>query len=179
MRFLNTEIKDVFIIEPDPFTDHRGSFSRLFCAREFKEAGLVNHFVQSNLSVTTSKNTIRGMHYQTGGAEEVKLVHCIRGRIMDVVIDIRESSATFGKHLVTELSEDNRMLYVPEEFAHGFLSLEDNCHVAYLVSSYYAPGKEKGIRWNDPFFGIPWPVTDPVISEKDRSYPDFMPGKPI
>ena len=174
MKFITTEIEGLFIIETTPFTDHRGSFARLFCAREFKEAGLVDRFVQSNLSITTKKNTIRGMHYQVDGAEEVKLVQCTRGRIMDVVIDIRKSSETFGKHLVTELSEDsNRLLYVPQGFAHGFLTLEDNCHVTYQVSSFYSPGKEKGIRWNDPFFNIPWPVTDPVISEKDSNYPDF------
>jgi len=116
------------------------------------------------------------MHYQIDGAEEAKLIRCIRGRILDVIIDIRPNSETFGQHFMVVLdsmSPDIRMLYVPENCAHGFLTLEDNCEVIYQVSNFYSPEKERGIRWNDPFFRIPWPTNNPIVSDKDSSYPNF------
>lgn len=116
------------------------------------------------------------MHYQVEGAEEAKLVRCLRGRILDVIIDIRLDSPTFGQHLAAELTaaDEGQMLYVPEGFAHGFLTLEDDCHVFYQVSNFYSSGKEKGLRWNDPFFRIDWPSVTPIISPKDSNYPDFV-----
>jgi dTDP-4-dehydrorhamnose 3,5-epimerase len=115
------------------------------------------------------------MHYQTHGSEEAKLVRCISGRILDVCIDIRRDSDTFGQHIMVELTAMNdAMLYLPRGTAHGFLSLDDNCQVFYQVSSFYDPVNERGIRWNDPFFSINWPVTHPILSEKDQSYADFL-----
>jgi dTDP-4-dehydrorhamnose 3,5-epimerase len=176
MIFLETELKGAFIIQEEPFYDHRGSFSRTFCAREFSQHGLKERMVQSNLSITQKKNTLRGMHYQVEGAEEAKLVRCLRGRIFDVIIDLRPDSPTFGQHLSVELKADapGKMLYVPEGFAHGFLTLEDDSHVFYQVSNFYSPGKERGLRWNDSFFKIEWPTSAPIVSSKDNGYPDFV-----
>ncbi|MFC1735406.1 dTDP-4-dehydrorhamnose 3,5-epimerase [Candidatus Hydrogenedentota bacterium] len=174
MKFLETELKGAYTIALEPIHDHRGSFARGFCAQEFREHGLCDSMVQSNLSVSTRKHTLRGMHYQVDGAEEAKLVRCFRGSILDVIIDLRKGSNTFGQHIGVELTESNgNMLYVPEGFAHGFISLEDDCHVFYQVSNFYAPGKEKGIRWNDPFFNIEWPTDKPVLSDKDANHSDF------
>jgi len=175
MKFIETKLKDAFVIELEPFHDHRGSFARTFCAREFADHGLHEHLVQTNLSISGPKHTLRGMHYQIEGAEEAKLVRCIKGKILDSIIDLRKDSATYGQHVSVELSdENNRMFYVPEGFAHGFLTLEEDCHVMYQVSNYYAPGKERGIRWNDPSFKIQWGVDEPVLSEKDSVLEDFV-----
>ena len=126
------------------------------------------------MSLSRPKFTLRGMHYQIDGAEEAKLIRCTKGKILDVIIDIRKNSETFGKHIAVELSEENyEMLYVPEGFAHGFMTLVENCEVSYQVSQFYSPGKERGIRWNDPMFNIQWPSQNPVISEKDAVHPDF------
>jgi dTDP-4-dehydrorhamnose 3,5-epimerase len=174
MKFIETMLQGAYIIELEPFRDHRGAFARTFCAWEFKEHGLEDVMVQSNLSISDKKNTLRGMHYQVEGAEEAKLVRCSKGSILDCVVDIRRGSETFGRSIMIELSElNNRMVYVPRGCAHGLLTLEDNCHVFYQVSNFYSPGKERGIRWNDPFFKIEWPVTDPIVSEKDAGYADF------
>ncbi len=176
MKFIETELSGAYIIELEPFMDFRGSFARTFCAREFRKYGLKENMVQSNLSISTLKNTIRGMHFQIEGAQEAKLVRCIRGRILDVIIDIRKETSTFGKHISIELTETcGSMLYIPEGFAHGFLTLENECHVFYQVSNYYTPEKEFGIRWDDKFFGIKWSVDNPIVSEKDSNYPDFNP----
>ena len=174
MRFFETKLEGAYIIEREPFTDSRGSFSRTFCAKEFKQYNLAANMVQTNFSLSNRKHILRGMHYQVEGAEEDKLVQCLRGTIWDVIIDLRESSKSFGQHLGVELSEANKkMLYVPRGFAHGFLSLEDFCYVLYQVSNFYAPDKERGIRWNDSFFGIDWPTKSPLLSAKDAFYPDF------
>jgi dTDP-4-dehydrorhamnose 3,5-epimerase len=175
MIFTETALRGAYLIKLEPFQDERGLLARTFCAKEFGEHGLKSNMVQSNLSVSYKQHTLRGMHYQIGGAEEAKLVRCTQGRILDVIIDIRPKSATFGRHLMVELDADQelQMLYVPEGFAHGFLTLQDNCQVFYQVSNFYSPKQERGIRWNDPFFGIPWPVTDPIISAKDANYPNY------
>ena len=175
MKFIPTKFDTAFIIEIEPHRDDRGFFARTFCAEEFGKHGLKNNMVQTNLSFSGEKFTLRGMHYQVNGAEEAKLVRCNNGAILDVIIDIREYSPTFGMYEAFELTAINmKMLYVPEGFAHGFLTLEKNCLVSYQVSNFYSPGKEKGIRWNDPAFNINWPVSTPsVISLKDSRWEDF------
>jgi dTDP-4-dehydrorhamnose 3,5-epimerase len=174
MNFIKTSISGAYIIERQPVSDLRGDFARVFCVEEFKSKGLEYNMVQSNISTTKKQGTIRGMHYQVEGSEEDKLVMCVKGIILDVILDARRTSATFGKHIKVELSEDNnRMLYVPKGVAHGYLTLQDNCTVFYQVSSFYNRDRERGIRWNDHFFNIDWPVDKPIISDKDSSYPDF------
>lgn len=176
MKFTEIYLEGAYVIETEPRHDDRGSFERSFCAKEFGERALRTAFVQSNLSKSKSKHTIRGMHFQMRGAEEAKLVRCIKGKIWDVIIDIRSSSETYTKHFGIELSEgNNKLLYVPEGFAHGFITLEENSEVIYQVSNYYTPGKEEGIRWNDPLFNIQWPTTEPIISAKDASHPNYIP----
>jgi dTDP-4-dehydrorhamnose 3,5-epimerase len=174
MRFIKTELEGAYVVEPEPFQDFRGTFARVFCTREFRENKLSSEMVQTNFVHTYKKHTLRGLHYQAEGAEEDKLIQCVRGSILDVLVDIRKNSETFGRHISIELSERNgRMVYVPRRFAHGYISLEDNSSVIYQVTNFYAPGKEKGIRWNDPFFKIVWPTSDPILSEKDSNFPDY------
>lgn len=176
MKFTPLYLDGAFLIETDPRKDERGSFERSYCADEFKQHGLKHSMVQSNLSKSEKCFTLRGMHYQTNGAEEAKLVRCIRGKILDVIIDIRPDSPTYCKYYDVELTEENNlMLYVPEGFAHGFMTLEDKCDVFYQVSNFYTPNSERGIRWNDQLFGIKWPFSNPVISPKDATHPDYIP----
>jgi dTDP-4-dehydrorhamnose 3,5-epimerase len=178
MKFTETRLKNAFLIETEPRKDERGFFLRTFCSREFAGYGLRTNMVQSNLSHSVSKFTLRGMHYQSDGAEEAKLVRCSRGRIWDVIIDLRPGSPTYCQHQGFELSgENNLMLYVPEGFAHGFITLVDNSEVFYQVSNFYDPSREHGVRWNDKIFGIEWPTTRPVISAKDSAHPDYVPLK--
>ncbi len=175
MIFIPTKLKGAFIIEPEKRSDERGFFARTYCAEEFKKHGLSTAMPQSNMSLSVYKNTIRGMHYQVDGAEEAKLIRCTQGSILDVIIDIRKNSDTYCKYIAVELTQQNyRMLYVPEGFAHGFLTLTDNVEVSYQVSQFYTPGKEKGIRWNDPLFAIDWQITNPIVSEKDASHPNYI-----
>lgn len=175
MLFEETKLKGAFVIRSTPFNDHRGSFRRTFCANEFAEHGLHTHLVQTNLSISEPQYTLRGMHYQIEGAEEAKLVRCIKGRILDTIIDLRKLSDTYGQHFSIELSDENEtMLYVPEGFAHGFLTLTPASYVMYQVSQFYTPGKEAGIRWNDPAFHIQWGVDNPILSEKDMAIPDYQ-----
>lgn len=175
MIFTETKLAGAFILDLEKRGDHRGFFARTFCAKEFEEHGLRTTFVQANMSKSLEKHTLRGMHYQVDGAEEAKLIRCTKGRILDVIIDIRPDSVTYCEHIAVELSADNfKQLYVPEGFAHGFLTLEEDIEVTYLVSQFYAPGKEKGIRWNDSLFGIDWPVDSPTLSEKDAAHGDFQ-----
>ena len=174
MIFNETKLKGAFIIEVEKRVDHRGYFTRTFCVDEFKKHELAFEFVQGNMSYTLKKNTLRGMHYQMNGAEEVKLVRCTKGSILDVIVDLRKGSSTYGQYISIELSEDNlKQIYVPREFAHGFLTLTDHVEVSYLVSAFYSPGKEKGIRWDDPFFDIKWPTDNPVLSEKDANFDNY------
>lgn len=175
MLFTETKLKGAFVIDLQKREDERGFFARTYCADEFAKHGLRTDMPQSNMSFSKSKYTLRGMHFQVDGAEEAKLIRCTKGAILDVIIDIRKDSATYCKHIAVELTEENhRMLYVPEGFAHGFITLVDDVEVAYQVSQFYTPGKERGIRWNDPLFGIQWPTAHPVISEKDAVHPDFQ-----
>lgn len=176
MKFIETGFEGAFVVESEAIKDQRGFFSRTFCSREFNKMGLAENMVQSNLSVSSRRHTLRGMHFQIGESAEDKLVRCIRGSILDVIIDIRTGSPTFGKYLMFELNDhENKSLYIPRGLAHGFLTLVDDCHIFYQVSNFYSPGNERGIRWNDPCFNIPWPVKEPIISDKDSSYEDFRP----
>ena len=175
MKFTETKLKGAFIVELEPFKDLRGSFARTFCANEFGAHGLNTVMPQSNLSISGPKYTLRGMHFQLDGAEEAKLMRCQKGAILDTIIDIRKDSPTYCEWIQVELTDkNNTMLYVPEGFAHGFITLEENCEVFYQVSQFYTPGKESGIRWNDPLFNINWPTNEPILSEKDEEHKDYI-----
>lgn len=174
MKFIQTQVEGVYIIELEPGRDFRGMFARTFCAREFAAQGLETNYVQANMSITSEIGTLRGMHYQKGEAAEVKLVRVVTGTIQDVALDLRPGSFTFGGYVMVELSgENNRMLYVPRGCAHGFLTMTDHCQMVYQVSNFYSPAQEAGVRWNDPYFAVRWPSEPLVISHKDASYPDF------
>lgn len=171
MIFSETKLKGAFVIEPQLLKDERGFFARTFCMKEFETHGLFVKFVQCNISFNLRKGTLRGMHYQAKPHEEAKLVSCTKGAIYDVIIDLREDSPTFRKWIAVELTERNyKMLYVPEGFAHGFQSLEDDTEVFYQMSEFYHPESTKGLRWDDPAFNISWPHHETIISERDRSY---------
>ena len=174
MIFTETRLKGAFVIEVQKLEDERGFFGRTWCAREMTEQGLNAELRQGNTSMNFRKGTLRGMHFQRAPYQETKLVRVTRGSIYDVIIDLRTDSPTYLKWFGTELSADNyRMLYVPEDFAHGFLTLEDHSEVHYLITEFYVPGAGNGIRWNDPAVGIEWPSEPAVISERDRTYPDY------
>lgn len=174
MIFNKTALEDAYIIELQKFNDVRGFFARAFCEKEFEDQGIYFRVVQANTSYSSRKHTLRGMHYQVKPHQEAKLIKCTKGAIYDVIIDMRSDSPTFKKWTGVELSEYNRkMVYVPEGFAHGFLTLEDDTEVYYPVTECYTPGAEKGIRWDDPAFNIDWPAKAAIISEKDQSWPLF------
>jgi len=174
MIFKETKLKDAFIIDLEKHQDDRGFFARAYCEKEFQNHGIESAVVQANVSYNKYKHTLRGMHFQTEPYGEAKLVRCTRGAIYDVIIDVRKNSPTYKEWIGVELTEDNyRMLYVPEGFAHGFITLQDGTVITYQVSEFYTPGAEKGIRWNDPAFGINWPAEPAIISEKDENWPDF------
>lgn len=163
-----------YLVELTPHQDERGFFARTWCQREFSEHGLNPRLVQCNLSYNRQRGTLRGMHYQAAPYEEAKVVQCTRGTIYDVIIDLRPDSSTFRQHLAVMLTAQARnMLYTPEGFAHGFLTLEDDTEIFYQISEFYAPEHARGVRWNDPAFGIQWPAEVNVISERDATYPDF------
>jgi dTDP-4-dehydrorhamnose 3,5-epimerase len=174
MNFIETKMKGAYIIEPERVEDERGFFARNWCKREFETHGLNSRLVQCNVSFNWKKGTVRGMHHQVSPAQEAKLVRCTMGAIYDVFIDLRPDSPTFKEWLSVELTAENRkMVYIPEGFSHGFLTLADSTEVFYQMSEFYAPDCTKGVRWNDPAFGIVWPEKVTVISEKDKHYPDF------
>ena len=172
MRFESTALPGVTLVDLEPRGDDRGFFARLFCSREFEAAGLDPRVLQINDSVSRDRGTLRGLHYQISPAEETKLVRCVRGALYDVVLDLRVDSPTYGRYWAGELSADNRrMVFVPRGCAHGFLTLADDTEAMYLVSHPYSPAHERGIRWDDPAFGIAWPCAPSVISDKDRRHP--------
>lgn len=175
MIFKETRLKGAFIVEPEKIEDNRGFFARAWCKREFETNGLNPNLLQSNISFNKAKRTLRGMHYQVAPREEVKLVRCTKGAIFDVIIDLRTDSPTYLKWIGVELTSYNHwMLYVPENFAHGYLTLTDDSEVFYHVSQFYSPDHERGIRWDDPVLAIDWPIDrNLIISEKDNSWPDF------
>ncbi|HUN56715.1 MAG TPA: dTDP-4-dehydrorhamnose 3,5-epimerase [Candidatus Binataceae bacterium] len=176
MKFVETELPGAFVIEPEPLRDPRGFFARTFCAHEFAGRGLDPRIVQCSVSFNHRHGTLRGMHYQSAPFEETKLVRCTAGSIYDVILDLRHSSPTFRRWIAVNLSAANRrMLYVPAGMAHGFQTLEDASEVFYQISQPYSPEHARGVRWNDPIFAITWPLADPALSERDRTYPDFAP----
>jgi dTDP-4-dehydrorhamnose 3,5-epimerase len=171
MKFFETELKCSYIIELEKLEDERGFFSRSWDRNEFKEQGLNHNLVQCNISFSKKRGTLRGMHFQKKPFEETKLVRCTRGKIFDVIIDLRAESNTYKKWIGMELkSDDFKMLYIPEGFAHGFQTLEDNTEVFYQVSNWFSPEHERGIRWDDKELDIKWPIDNPIISKKDLSY---------
>ncbi len=175
MIFTETPLKGAYIIDIEKLEDERGFFARSWCRREFKAHGLNPQLVQCNISFNTLKGTMRGMHYQVKPFEEAKLVRCTMGSIYDVIVDIRPGSPSFKQYLGVILSAENRkMLYIPEGFAHGFLTIEDKTEVFYQMSEFYAPDHARGFRWNDPGFGIEWPANVHIISDRDRDYPNFI-----
>lgn len=158
--------------------DERGFFARTWCRHEFEEHGLDPAVVQCNLSHNPRRGTLRGLHWQTPPHAEVKLVRCSRGAIWDVMVDLRPDSTTYTRHFGAELTEENgRALYIPEGFAHGFVTLVDDSDVVYQMSALYEPSAGRGARWNDPAFGIAWPVREPILNPRDASYPDFVPER--
>lgn len=174
MRFTETVLKGAFLIQLEPKQDSRGFFARTFCQREFAEHGLDAQVAQCNVSFNPRKGTLRGMHYQAKPYEEAKVVRCTMGRIYDVIIDLRRESPTFKKSFGVELTaQDRNMLYVPRGFGHGFQTLENDAEIFYQISEFYSPDHERGVRWNDPAFGIEWPPDERIISERDQNYPDF------
>ncbi len=177
MKFTETKLTGAYIVELEPIRDNRGFFSRVICRHEFEELGLTTDFVQANLTFSNQKGTLRGMHYQIVPHKEVKLVRCTRGAIYDVIVDMRPDSPTYLQWLALELTADNRrMIYIPGEFAHGYMTLRDETEVFYEVAQFYAPEYERGFRWNDPAVNIEWPEADRlVMSDKDRAWPNFVP----
>lgn len=178
MIFTETSLKGAFVIEPERLEDERGFFARTWCVREFEDHGLNPRVVQCNVSYNKKKGTLRGMHFQVAPHEEAKLVRCTMGAIYDVIIDLRPGSPTYAKQVAVVLSAQNRrMLFVPEGFAHGFQTLEDHAEVFYQMSEIYVPECARGVRWDDPVFGIQWPEDDRIISERDQRYSDFIPQR--
>ena len=175
MIFTETKLPGAYIIDLEPLSDERGFFARTFCQEEFKSHNLNITIAQANISYNKTKGTLRGLHMQLPPSEESKLIKCIRGAIYDVIVDLRKNSATFKQWIGVELNADNhQMLYVPEGFAHGFITLENNTEVIYQMSQFYKPGSEKGFRFNDPAFDITWPMQPIVISERDKNFPLFV-----
>jgi dTDP-4-dehydrorhamnose 3,5-epimerase len=176
VKYTGTSIGGVFLVDLQPVDDDRGFFARTFCEDEFLRHGLEPHFAQSSIAFSKRRGTLRGMHFQREPHAEVKLVRCTRGAVYDVVIDLRPHSPTYLHWFAAELSAANRrMLYVPHGLAHGYLTLEDETEISYQMSAPYHPEAAAGVRWDDPAFGIHWPIDVTVIAERDRSYPDFVP----
>ena len=172
MLFHETTLKDAWVVDIEPHGDSRGFFARTMCVDEFSSHGMEATFVQQNMSYSAQKGTLRGMHYQLEPHAEIKVVHCIRGALCDIIVDVRQDSPTYLKHEAFELTAENhRQLYVPRGFAHGFVTLTDDVEVSYLVSARYASSAERGLRFDDPRLGIVWPIDPVVISEKDINWP--------
>lgn len=176
MEFLTTSIPGVCIVRPDVFEDARGLFARAWVPEEFAAHGLETRIAQGSLALTRRRGTIRGMHFQAQPFEEAKVIRVVRGAIFDVAVDLRPDSPMFMRWTGFELTADNRlMMYVPPGCAHGYQTLTDDVEVFYFVSAQYSPPHQRGVRWNDPAFGIEWPLgPPPSIHERDASYPDFV-----
>jgi len=173
MKLINLPLSGAFLIELQLVSDERGFFARTWCTEEFERFGLNPKLVQCSISWNARRGTLRGLHYQTEPYAEAKLIRCCSGAIYDVIVDLRPASPTYGKWIAAELtSENRRMLYVPEGFAHGFQTLIDDTEISYQVSASYQPDYARGVRWNDPAFGIEWPMSDPILSARDRAFKD-------
>jgi dTDP-4-dehydrorhamnose 3,5-epimerase len=171
MIFSETKLRGAYIIDLEPRVDERGFFARAFCQREFEAHGLKPVIAQANVAFNAKKGTVRGMHFQYPPAAETKLVRCTRGRIVDIIVDLRPESSTYLQHLSVELGEDDhRALYVPERFAHGYQALQDSTETSYQVGEFYAPETEGGLRFDDARLKLQWPLPLSVISEKDRAF---------
>jgi dTDP-4-dehydrorhamnose 3,5-epimerase len=176
MKFTSTPLSGAYIVEPERVADERGFFARSWCAEEFRSHGLSGSLTQCSISYNTKRGTLRGMHYQAQPHAEAKLVRCTAGAIYDVILDLRTGSPSNCKWFAVELTATNHTeLYIPKGFAHGFQSLGDDSEVFYQISESYRSELSRGVRWNDPAFAIEWPIADPVLSERDRSLPDYTP----
>jgi dTDP-4-dehydrorhamnose 3,5-epimerase len=172
--FTETPLEGAFLIDIEAHRDGRGFFARTFCRREFEKRGLNSSVVQCNLSSNAKSGTLRGMHFLKAPATEAKLVRCARGAMHDVIVDLRPQSPTYRSHFAVELNQDNhRALFIPQNFAHGFLTLTDDTEVEYQMSEFYQPGCAAGFRYDDPFFAVQWPAPVEVISEQDLNWPPF------
>jgi dTDP-4-dehydrorhamnose 3,5-epimerase len=172
MKFFETDIRNVWRVALEKREDDRGYFARAWCQQEFEAHGIRADLKQANISASAQKGTLRGMHYQTPPFAEVKLVRCIKGSMFDVAVDLRPESETYRQWVGAELTAENgQMLVIPEGFAHGFVTLEPDTTVSYLVSAFYEPSAESGLRWDDPVINIEWPVLPQEVSSKDKSWP--------
>ena len=174
MIFTETKLAGAFIVDLEPHRDPRGFFARTYCEREFESHGLLRMGAQCNLAHNEKAGTLRGMHWRALPLSEAKLVRVVRGAMVDVIIDVRADSPTYLQHVAVELNAENhRALYVPEMFAHGFQTLVDETQIFYQMSVFYSPELERAARWNDPAFGIQWPLANPILNDRDRAYEDF------
>lgn len=174
MKFIETRLKGAYIIELDRIADERGFFARSWSQTQFADLGLSSRIVECSVSFNRTKGTLRGMHYQAAPHAEVKLIRCTAGAIYDCIIDLRRSSPTFKEWVAVELTAENHLaLYIPEQFAHGFLTLADGSEVFYQMSEVHAPESARGLRWDDPALGIDWPGPIRVVNERDRTFADF------
>lgn len=177
MKFVALGLPEAFLVELEPHFDDRGFFARTWCSKEFEKAGLPGRIVQTNLSQTSLRGTIRGLHYQRPPSREGKVVRCVRGGLFDVIVDVRPHSPTFLQHVGVELTPSNRSaLYIPPGFAHGFQTLETETEVWYQMTDFYQPGLGGGLRWDDPTLRIEWPLRPTAMNERDASYPDLDRG---
>lgn len=175
MTFEPTPLAGAWLLVPERKEDERGFFARIWCRQELASHGLVTTLAQGSISFNRTKGTLRGMHWQEQPHGETKIVRVTSGAIFDVIVDLRPASPTYCRWFGAELSADNRQqLYIPADFAHGFLTLTDNAELTYLMDVEYHPQSQRGARWNDPAFAINWPATPVRIAERDRSYPDFL-----
>ncbi len=175
MIFTPLALPGVVLIQPTPHADDRGRFTRVFCAGEFAANGIALPVAQCNVSTNRHRGTLRGLHYQTAPHGEAKLVRVSRGAIFDVIVDLRPDSPRRGQWLAVELSEANgHMLYIPDGLAHGFQTLQDDTTVDYIMSAPYEPSAAAGLRWNDPGLGITWPIPSPILSDRDKGFPDWQ-----
>ena len=174
MKFSPTSIAGAYLVEAEPFADDRGYFARTWSSQSASGLDIITELPECSLSYNKQRGTLRGMHYQASPHAETKLVSSARGRFFDAIVDLRPESASYLQSFATELSlENGRQLYVPAGCAHGFLTLDDHCYVRYQITDTYTPDAGRGVRWNDPLFGIDWPAEPVVIAERDASYEDY------
>jgi dTDP-4-dehydrorhamnose 3,5-epimerase len=180
MIFTPTPLADAYIIRPAKIEDDRGFFARILCQDEFAKQGLKQHLPQTNMSRTYRRGTMRGLHFQRSPHAEIKIVRCTKGAVYDVMVDLRPESPTFKRSFGVELTQDNfKAVYVPEGFAHGYLTLADDSEIYYHASEVYHSESATGVRYDDPDFGIVWPIEITVISQQDREWPDFATRKTL